>query len=62
MAFGGVDMGRHMALDAAMAMPMSTVDVPPMLLSAGPIPLHTVARMGTRRAAVAVLEMKLESM
>ena len=54
-------MGKHMAVEAAMAIPISTVGVPPMPLRLSPIPLQTTARMGTNRAAVAVLEMKLES-
>ena len=61
MAFGGVEIGRVIATDAATAMPTSTVTVPPMLSSPLPIPLQTTARIGTRRAAVAVLDMKLES-
>ena len=60
MALGGVEMGSVMATDAATAMPMSTVGVPPILLSESPMPLHTTARIGTSSAAVAVLDMKLE--
>ena len=59
MAFGGVEIGRHMAADADMAMPMRTVGVPPMAASLSPIPVHTVVRIGTSSAAVAVFEMKL---
>ena len=58
-ALGGVEMGRHMALDAARAIPMMTVEVPPMAPSLSPIPVQTTARIGTRRAAVAVLLIKL---
>ena len=59
-AFGGVEIGRVIATDAATAIPISTVGVPPMLSSELPIPLHTTARIGTRSAAVAVFEMKFE--
>ena len=62
MAFGGVLIGKLIATDAAMAIPMSTVGVPPMLSSAPPIPLQTTARIGTSNAAVAVFEMKFDSM
>ena len=62
MAFGGGDIGRHMALDAERAIPMMTVDVPPICFRASPIPVQATTRMGTRSAAVAVLEMKLERM
>ena len=61
MALGGVLMGRAIATDAATAMPISTVGVPPMPSRAEPIPRHTTARIGTNKAAVAVFEMKLES-
>ena len=61
MAFGGVLIGKAMATDAATAMPMRTVGVPPMLSRDEPMPLHTTARIGTRSAAVAVFEMKLDS-
>ena len=60
MAFGGVDMGRHMAADAATAIPTITVDEPPIIFSLSPIPAHTTVRMGIMRAAVAVLLMKLD--
>ena len=60
MAFGGVEIGRHIALDAAKAMPIIIVEVPPMALSLSPIPVHTTARIGTSRAAVAVFEMKFD--
>ena len=49
-------------MDAAIAIPISTVGVPPILSRDGPIPLHTTARIGTRRAAVAVFDMKLDKM
>ena len=54
-------MGSTIALDAATAIPMSTVGVPPMAESLSPMPEHTTARIGISRAAVAELEMKLES-
>ena len=60
MAFGGVDIGKHIAVDAAMAIPIRTVLVPPIPPSLSPIPRQTTARMGTNKAAVAVFEMKLE--
>ena len=62
MAFGGVEIGRHIAELAAMAIPMRTVLVPPRAWSLSPIPVQTTARIGTSNAAVAVLEMKLERM
>ena len=60
MAFGGVEIGKHMAEEAAMAIPMSIVDVPPMELRVSPMPAHTTLKIGTNKAAVAVLEMKLD--
>ena len=54
-------MGRHMAVEAAIAIPMSTVGVPPIPDKLSPIPLHTTVRIGTSNAAVAVFEIKLES-
>ena len=60
-AFGGVEIGRIMALDAAMAIPMSTVAVPPIASSLSPIPEQTIVRIGISRAAVAELLMKLLS-
>ena len=59
-AFGGVDIGRHIALDAATAKPTKMVVVPPIAPKESPIPLQTVARMGASSAAVAVLLMKLD--
>ncbi len=59
MAFGGVLIGRHIAALAAIAIPTKTVTVPPIIFKPSPIPLHTTARIGRSRAAVAVLEMKL---
>ena len=59
MAFGGVEIGSTIALDAAMATPMSTVDVPPMPLSLSPIAVQTTTRIGISRAAVAEFDMKL---
>ena len=55
MAFGGVLIGRHIAEEAAIATPISTIAEPPPL-SVSPMPVQTVARIGTSSAAVAVLE------
>ncbi len=60
MALGGVEMGKHIAELAATAIPTSTVTVPPIVARESPMPLQTVARIGTRSAAVAVFEMKFE--
>ena len=60
-AFGGVEMGRIMAEEAAMATPISTVGVPPIGSSLSPIAPQTIARIGINRAAVAEFEMKFES-
>ena len=60
MAFGGVEIGKHMAEEAAMAIPINIVDVPPMELRVSPMPAHTTLNIGTSKAAVAVLEMKLD--
>ena len=60
-ALGGVLIGKHIAALAAMAIPMSTVEVPPIAPNAPPIPLQTTAKIGTKSAAVAVFEMKLLS-
>lgn len=60
MALGGVEIGRHMADEAAIAIPIMMVLVPPIPSSLSPMPLQTTASMGTRSAAVAVLEIKLE--
>ena len=60
-ALGGVLIGNTIALDDAMAMPMSTVAVPPMASSLSPIAPQTMARIGMSRAAVAEFEMKFES-
>ena len=62
MALGGVEIGRHMALDADKAIPMMIVLVPPIEPSKSPIPVHTTASIGTRSAAVAVCEMKFAMM
>ena len=59
MALGGVEIGSDIAQLADTAIPMSTVDVPPMIPSESPIPLHTTDSIGIRRAAVAVFEIKL---
>lgn len=60
MAFGGVEIGKHIAVDAAIAIPMMMVLVPPIESSLSPIPRQTTARIGTNNAAVAVFEMKFE--
>ena len=67
MAFGGVEMGNSMAMEAQQAMKIIMALVPPMarnwaLLAASgsAMPLATTIRMGMRRAAVALLEMKLD--
>ena len=60
MALGGVEIGRHIAAEAERAIPIRIVDVPPTGSRLAPIPLQTTARIGTSRAAVAVLEMKFE--
>ncbi len=60
MAFGGVLIGRHIAADAAIAIPIiMTVEPPPP--SESLMPLHTVAIIGMSNAAVAVFDMKFES-
>lgn len=60
-AFGGVEIGRIMADDAAIATPMRTVGVPPIGASLSPMAPQTMARIGISRAAVAELEMKFDS-
>jgi hypothetical protein len=61
MALGGVLMGRHIAHEAAMAIPIRIAEVPPMIFKESPMPWQTTARIGINRAAVAVFEIKLES-
>ena len=68
MAFGGVEIGKSMAMEAHTAMKVIIAEVPPMarncaLLAASgsAMPLATTIRIGMSRAAVAELEMKLES-
>ena len=60
-AFGGVEIGNDIAVEAATAIPISTVEVPPITLSLSPIPAQTTVRIGMSRAAVAVLEIKLDN-
>ena len=60
-AFGGVEIGRIIALDAAIATPIRTVEVPPITFRLSPIAVHTTARIGISKAAVAELDMKFES-
>src|SRR3712207_6978454 len=61
MAFGGVEIGSDMAQLAAMAIPINTVGVPPIIPSLSPIPTQTTVKIGIRRAAVAVFDIKLLS-
>ena len=61
MAFGGVEIGRVMASEAAIAVAQSKVFTPPISTRASPMPTPTAQRIGMRRAAVAELLMKLES-
>ena len=67
MAFGGVDMGNNMAIEAQTAMNEIMACVPPnarndaLLVAAGSaIPSATTIRIGMSRAAVAELLIKLE--
>ena len=67
-ALGGVEMGNSMAMEAHTAMNTIMAWVPPiarnwaLFAAAGSaMPLATTMRIGMRRAAVAELEMKLES-
>ena len=54
-ALGGVEMGRHMALDAARAIPMMMVEVPPM----APLSLqHISEHTRLRRNSFAVFRLK----
>ena len=68
MAFGGVEMGKSMAMEAHTAMKIIMAEVPPMAMncallaaSGSAMPLATTMRIGISRAAVAELEMKLLS-
>ena len=60
MALGGVEIGKHIAADAATAMPTITVDEPPIIFSFSPIPAQTTVRIGIMSAAVAVLLIKFD--
>lgn len=67
MAFGGVDIGRTIAIEAQVATNMIIAWVPPNAVKAAlfaaagsDIPIATTMRIGMRRAAVAELLMKLE--
>ena len=67
MAFGGVEIGKSMAIEAHTAMNMIIAWVPPiatkaaLLAAAGSaIPSATTMRIGMRSAAVAELLMKFE--
>jgi hypothetical protein len=61
-AFGGVDTGRHMATDAAIAIPTIIAGTPPRAMKSGLsfIAVPTTTRIGTTRLADAEFEMKLE--
>ena len=60
MALGGVEIGNDIEQLAETAIPMSTVEVPPMMPSESPIPLQSTERLGISKAAVAVFEMKFD--
>ena len=67
MAFGGVEIGKSIAIDAHMAMNGIIAYIPPRLTNCAllaaegsDIAVPTTTRIGTRRAAVAELLMKLE--
>ena len=67
MAFGGVEIGKSMAMEAHMAMNTIMALEPPsarnwaLLAAAGSaIPSATTIRIGISKAAVAELEIKLE--
>ena len=61
-AFGGVEIGRIIASDEPIATPIRRVDTPPRGARFAVMLWPTTARIGTRRAAVAVCEMKLAIM
>ena len=58
MALGGVLIGSTIASDDAIATPIRRVDTPPIGASRSFIAPPASARIGTRRLAVAVCEMK----
>ena len=67
MAFGGVEIGNSMAMEAHTAMNMIMAWVPPMAMKAAllaaagsAMPSATTIRIGISRAAVAELLMKFE--
>ena len=67
MAFGGVEIGKSIAMEAHTAMKLIIALVPPRAMncallaaSGSAMPAATTMRIGIRRAAVALLEMKLE--
>ena len=45
-ALGGVLIGRHIAHEAAMAIPIRIAEVPPMIFKESPMPWQTTARIG----------------
>ena len=59
-AFGGVEIGKIIALLDAIATPMSTVDVPPIAARLSPMAVHTTTNIGINRAAVAECEIRLD--
>ena len=66
MAFGGVEMGKSIAMEAQVATKTIIACVPPRLRNwalleaeGSAMPLATTMRMGMSSAAVAELEMKL---
>ena len=66
-AFGGVEIGKSIAMEAQMAMKEIIARVPPRAMklalfaaSGSAIPSATTIRIGMSRAAVALLLMKLE--
>ena len=58
-ALGGVEIGKHIANEAAIATPTSKVREPPIVANSGEASA-TTARIGMSNAAVAVLLIKFE--
>ena len=59
MALGGVEIGKVMANEAAIAVTKRRARIPPTATRVSPIPIPTAQRIGIMRAAVAELEIKL---
>ena len=61
-AFGGVETGRHIAIDAQIATPITRAGIPPKASKDGlpDIAVPTVIRIGTTRFAAAEFDMKFE--